>query len=313
MGHIRIHNPGFLTSVQDLGRFGFQQFGMPVAGSMDRYSMQLANSLLGNNAGEACLEATFLGPEIEFKSTALIAVCGGEIPLMLNNREAEMNSSLSVTTGDVLSFGVMKSGCRLYIAFSGGIDVPVIMGSKSTYLPAKIGGFQGRALQAGDELNIGNFPKDFKIRSLKFDDLLPIKTKQNIRFIVGTEINKFTIEGISTFLNSEYTVSQQYDRMGYRFQGPKIEHKEDADIISSAICNGAIQVPASGEPIIMLADRQTIGGYTKIANVISVDLPLLGQMKAGDKIRFSEVRLNEAQDLLKSQNDKLKNLFSSTV
>ncbi len=308
MGTIRIHNPGLLTTVQDLGRFGYQQFGMPVAGAMDTYSLKLANYLVGNHRGEACLEASIMGPEIEFLADALIAVCGAEAPLLLNDLEIEMNTSLQIQKGDVLRFGMIKKGCRLYISFAGGIDIPILMGSKSTYLRANIGGFHGRALKLGDELSIGDAPRKFVQRSLKPMDLLPIKTHQHIRFIAGSEISRFSFEGIKTFLNSDYTISPKSDRMGYRLSGAKIEHKDGADIISSGISNGAIQVPADGEPIIMLADHQTVGGYTKIANVITVDLPLLGQMKAGDTIHFSEIRLNEAQALLKAESQQLNDL-----
>lgn len=310
MGKIKIHNQGFLTTVQDLGRFGFQQFGMPVAGAMDSHSLKLANYLVGNDIGEACLEVTFLGPEIEFLSDALIAVCGGKTVLKINDSEAEMNTSLSLKKGDVLSFGMMKTGCRLYIAFAGGIDVPVLMGSKSTYLRAKIGGFNGRSLIVGDELKIGDPPKYFQYRTLNSSFLLNFKSQQDIRFIVGSEVSRFTFEGIATFLKSEYTISPKSDRMGYRLSGPKIENKENADIISSGISTGAVQVPGHGEPIIMLSDHQTVGGYTKIANVISLDLPLLGQMKAGDSIRFSEVRLPEAQKLLIEHQQKMNALIA---
>lgn len=309
MGLIRIHNQGFLTTVQDLGRYGFQQFGMPVAGAMDSHSLQLANFLVGNDIGEACLEATFLGPEIEFLSNALIAVCGGDTTMKLNDAEVEMNTSIRIEKGDALSFGMMKTGCRLYIAFSGGIDVPIVMGSKSTYLRAKIGGFNGRSLFVGDELKIGNPPNNPQFRSLNSSNLLNIKSKQNIRFIVGSEVSRFTFEGISTFLKSEYTITPKSDRMGYRLSGPKIEHSNGADIISSGISSGAVQVPGHGEPIIMLSDHQTVGGYTKIANIISLDLPLLGQMKAGDSIRFTEVRLPEAQKLLIEHQQKMNALF----
>ena len=309
MGEIKINNPGLLTTVQDLGRYGFQQFGMPVAGAMDTYSLQMANSLVGNKAGEACPEANFLCPEIEFENECLIAVCGGEAPMMINNQSVEMNTGILVKAGDVLSFGMVKNGCRLYIAFAGGIEVPRVMNSKSTYLRAKLGGFKGRSLKAGDVIRIGMPPVNVQMRSIDAEYLLPIATDQKIRFITGTEISRFEFEGMLSFLNSVYTISPKSDRMGYRLSGPKIAHKEGADIISSGICNGAVQVPAHGEPIIMLADHQTVGGYTKIANVISADLPLLGQMKPGDKIRFSEVRLEVAHQLLKEQNQRLKTLF----
>ena len=190
------------------------------------------------------------------------------------------------------------------MALAGGIDVPLVMGSKSTYLRGKLGGYCGRALQQGDVIETGSSDK-FQQRQINPDSFILPKETNKIRVIAAIESKSFTFNGIEKFLNEEYTVSSQSDRMGYRLNGPRIEHHEGADILSAGIANGTIQVPAHGEPIIMLADRQTVGGYTKIANVISTDLPLLGQLKAGDKIRFVEVRLDEAHRLMWEQKKNL--------
>jgi len=215
---------------------------------------------------------------------------------------------VQVKPGDVLSFEVITNGCRLYIAFRGGIEVPGVMGSKSTYLRGELGGFKGRALQAGDELNIADATSKTEIKSIPEEYIFNIGNEQSIRIIAGTEVSQFTSTGLSTFVNSLYTISSQSDRMGYRLSGPKIGHKAGADILSSGISDGAIQVPGHGEPIIMLADHQTVGGYAKIANVISVDLPVLGQMKPGDRLGFTEVRLDEAHRLLFEQQKKLNSM-----
>lgn len=308
MGSIKILNPGLLSSIQDSGRFGYQQYGMPVAGAMDLDSLQFANWCVGNDLKEACIEATLLGPIIEFQIDTYIAICGADIPILINNFEVEQNCNLKVKEGDVLSFGPIQSGCRIYIAFAGGLSVPELMQSKSTYLRGKFGGFEGRALAVGDGIRVDkvNF---LPIKSIPQDLVAEYKSETQIRVTTGADITRFTQEGIMDFLCSEYTISPQSDRMGYRLAGKKITHVGGADIISSGIGTGTIQVPGHGEPIIMMSDHQTVGGYTKIANVISVDLPLLGQMKPGDKIRFKEVSLDLAQNLLIERRNKLSGLF----
>lgn len=297
MGKIKIINPGLLSSIQDAGRYGYQQYGMPVAGAMDTDSLQLANWCLGNHPNEACIESTILGASIEFLFDTYIAICGAEVQARINDEFVEMNRSLQIKAGDKLEMGIAQSGCRIYLAIAGGFNIPDLMNSKSTYLRGKFGGYKGKALAAGDELEI-NETNQTVSRTLP-EELIPNYTNlTEIRVTAGAEVKRFTQAGIKTFLCSTYTVSPQSDRMGYRLSGEKIEHASGADIISSGIGTGAIQVPGHGEPIIMMADHQTVGGYTKIANVIAADLPLLGQMKPGDKIKFKEVSLEKAQDIL---------------
>ena len=292
MAKIKIHKPGLLTTIQDLGRFGFQQYGMPVSGAMDTYSLKLANVLVGNKSGEACLEATAIGPQIEFSSETFIAICGADMQAEINGNEVEMYKTISVKSGDKLSFKGLKRGFRTYISFVGGLDVPIVMNSKSTYLRGKIGGFKGRPLKIGDELEIGSLSSNIDIKEATKDQIPIYKDHLTARIIAGPESDYFTVKGLANFLHSEFRLTDQCDRMGYRLSGEKIEHKLSADIISSGIAFGTIQVPAHGEPIIMMADRQTTGGYTRIANVVSADLPYLAQLQPGDTIRFQEAKLD---------------------
>jgi len=311
---IFIRNSGLLTTVQDLGRYKYQAFGVSVSGAMDQRSLRLANLLVGNDVDEAGLEVTMLGPTIEFMEDNVIAITGGDLMPQLNNVGISMNTALVCHKGDVLSFKGIKSGSRAYIAFAGGLSVPNVMGSKSTYTKASIGGFKGRKLEKGDEIGFEN-PKasihNLSKRTLNINN--QFSNDINLRVIMGPQEDYFTEEGLNTFLNSTYIVSNEFDRMGCRLEGEKIQHKKDGNIISDGIAFGAIQVPSHGTPIIMLADRQTVGGYTKIANIISVDLPKLAQAKPGDKISFLNVSVEEAQNLyIKELKDleKLKEEFS---
>jgi len=309
MATVIVHTAGLLTTVQDRGRYGYQRFGMPVSGAMDVFSLELANLLLGNDRGDACLEATISGPEVEFTVATWIAITGADMDPQINGQGIPMNTAIDVRPGDRLGFRGLRSGCRAYIAFSGGIAVPPVMGSRSTYLRAGIGGFQGRALMPGDELPLGELeslsPSDLLIRGatqrkprLKKipEGLIPeYKHEQTIRIISGPEAHYFEIAGLRSFLSTEYTVTAQSDRMGYRLSGEPIKHREGmTNIISAGISLGTVQVPGDGQPIILMADRQTSGGYARIACVITVDLTLLAQMRPGDIISFGETTLDLA-------------------
>ena len=298
MATVIVHTAGLLTTVQDRGRYGYQRFGMPVSGAMDVFSFELANLLVGNDPGDACLEATISGPELEFTGATWIAITGADMDPRLNGQGIPMNTTIDVRPGDRLGFRGLRSGCRAYIAFAGGIAVPPVMGSRSTYLRTGIGGFQGRALMPGDELPLGE-PKG-KPRLKKIPEgLIPdYKHEQTIRIISGPEAHYFEIVGLRSFLSTEYTVTAQSDRMGYRLSGEPIQHKEGmTNIISAGISLGTVQVPGDGQPIILMADRQTSGGYARIANVITVDLTLLAQLRPGDIVRFSETTLDSARQL----------------
>ncbi|MBA4322887.1 MAG: hypothetical protein C0408_08740 [Odoribacter sp.] len=298
MPSIIIQSAGLLTTVQDLGRYGYQRYGMPVAGAMDTFSLQLANLLVGNRPGDACLETTLTGPEILFSSSGAIAISGGDMSQCLNGKSISLNRTIEINSGDILSFAGLKKGCRSYIAFAGGINVPPVMGSCSTYLRGKIGGFGGRALKAGDEIALGEVSGKITIMEIPKEIIPPYYASQIIQIIPGPEVKRFELEGISHFLTSEYHVTDQSDRMGYRLSGNPIRQQPPiADIISAGISFGTIQIPGNGQPIILMADRQTTGGYTRIANVVSTDLTLVAQLKPGDHIRFREISLEKAQEL----------------
>ena len=297
---IRIIQPGALTTVQDLGRFGYQQYGVPVAGAMDPRSLKLANFLLGNAPGEAALEITLLGPELVFDEANYIALTGGDLGAVLDGKPLPRYQAVRVEAGQTLRFTGLKSGCRAYLAFAGGLDISPVMGSRSTYMKAGIGGYQGRKLEDGDGLKFRDPQPDlpFPERRSIGTDFIPQK-QYELHVIPGPQDDHFTEEGLKTFFREVYTVSAESDRMGCRLEGPAIEHRNGADIISDGITFGAVQVPSSGKPIIMAADRQTTGGYAKIATVISADFRFLGQLRAGDKVHFVPVTVEEAQTLMR--------------
>jgi len=304
---IQVITPGALTTVQDLGRSGYQAFGVSVSGVMDPRAMRLANILCDNPEEEAVLECTLLGPALKFTADNVIALTGGDLGATLDGQPLAPYSAYAVKSGQTLRFTAPKTGCRAYLAFHGGLDIPLVMGSRSTYLKAKLGGFSGRKLEKGDELGFrapaATIP-NLDVR--RFTPEFVPREVYTLRVVLGPQDDAFSEEGLQTFLNETYTVTPEFDRMGYRLNGAAIAHKNGADIISDGIAFGAIQVPASGTPIIMLADRQTTGGYTKIANVISADFRLLSQLKANDKVRFAKVSVAAAQDAKRAERDALR-------
>lgn len=306
---ITVLNPGLLTTVQDLGRIGYQQFGVSVSGAMDPRSTAIANLLVGNPDGEAVLECTMMGPHLQFNKDNCIAITGGDLGATLDGQPVETYRAVKVAAGQVLKFTMPKKGCRAFIAFAGGLDIPEVMGSRSTYMKAKIGGLNGRKLEKGDEIGF-RAPKT-ELKNMNFrsmaSEFVP-RPEYTIRVVLGPQDDYFTEAGIQTFLSQVYTVTPEFDRMGCRLEGEVIAHKDGGDIISDGIAFGAIQVPSAGKPIIMLGDRQTTGGYTKIANVISVDFRILAQLKAGDKVRFEKVSIKAAQDALLTQRAALQTI-----
>jgi biotin-dependent carboxylase-like uncharacterized protein len=274
---------------------------------MDYHSYRMANLLVGNHPGAACLEATMTGPEIHFNVPCTIAITGADMDPLLNGQPVRLWESIGISEDDRLSFAGLKSGCRTYIAVSGGIDVPVVLGSRSTCLPARTGGMEGRALRQGDELPLGK-GKAFRNhpRFINEEDRLPLLTNPTVRIIPGPEVRLFGFEGIRNLLTTVYTVSQHSNRMGLRLTGPAIPVKNGtADIISAGISPGTIQVSGDGQPIVLMADRQTTGGYPRIAHVVSVDLPWVAQVKPGDTIRFREISLEKAQALIREQEERM--------
>ncbi|NBI68167.1 biotin-dependent carboxyltransferase [Pseudoflavonifractor sp. 60] len=306
MGFIT-ENPGVLTTIQDEGRYGYEQFGMSPAGPMDLRAFRTANLLVDNDPGESALEATALGPALRFDQDNVAAVTGADMAPTLNGRPCPMYQAVAVKAGDVLRLGAAKSGLRSYIAFAGGLDVPQVMGSRATALQNQVGGYQGRRLAKGDAVGF-RAPNP----GLALPRVAPVPPPEGkeavIRVILGPQDDMFTQEGLNTFLSQPYTVSKDFDRMGCRLEGAVIAHSGDGNIISDGMVTGAIQVPTSGQPIIMLAERQTVGGYTKIATVISADLPRVGQRKTGDVIRFQAVTVEEAHQLWRAFHQELEEL-----
>jgi antagonist of KipI len=299
--------PGLQTTVQDLGRYGFREYGVSPSGAMDDYSLQMGNLLVGNELGEAALEAPFIGPVLLALHDVSIAICGGNQSPKINGREIPLWKSLVIKKGQILSFGELKDGARTYISVAGGIDVPFILNSKSTFLTGRFGGFEGRALKEGDTLY--GSPFIGRIRQLHANLIPRYMNPLTVRVIAGPHIDRFSLLGFKTFLTEEYIISPKSNRMGYQLTGPKIEHSGTADIISDTIPLGGIQVPASGQPIILMAEHQTTGGYSRIGSVISTDIPLLAQAQPGTKVRFKEISLQIAQNLLNDSKRRLKSLY----
>lgn len=300
---LHLIEPGLLTTVQDRGRYGYQRYGVPVSGAMDEFALRMANVLVGNDQGAAALEITVQGPTIEFLAPTWIAITGADLSATLDERTVSLWESVQVHAGSVLAFGDPRDGMRAYLAVRGGIDVPIVMGSRSTYLKGRFGGLQGRALRKGDRLSTLPLDRsDFVPKRLPKNYTAPLYGgSHRLRVITGPQQDAFDRGALSAFLGSRYKVSSQSDRMGYALDGPKIEHRDGADIISDGNPPGAIQVPGDGVPRILLADRGTTGGYTKIATVITSDLSKLAQALPAHAIAFRQVSLQEAQDALRER------------
>jgi antagonist of KipI len=289
--------PGAYTTVQDNGRYGYQQVGIPVSGALDSFAFGVANILVENPVNCAVLEITIMGCRFEVLSEADIAITGAEMGMTLNDRPVEGWRSFRVKSGDILDIKVVKSGCRAYLAVNGGIDVPKVMGSRSTYVGGNIGGYLGGPLKQGDIIKRGKGLLLNQARQLS-PAVIPQYSSIIVIHAVAGPQDDFFDEGLKTLFNSEYMVSPKADRMGYRLQGPVINHREGVpkSIISEPSVPGGIQVPADGQPIILLVE-QTVGGYTKIATVISTDLCNIAQATPGDTICFEQVTLEKAHAL----------------
>lgn len=296
--------PGLFTTVQDRGRHGFQRFGVPVSGAMDQFALRAANLLAGNGENAAALEMTVIGPTLEFKGDAVVAVTGADLSAMLDGSPMPRWEAVSVAAGSRVSFHGMKDGIRGYLAISGGIDVPEVMGSRSTYVKGGFGGLNGAALSAGDVLD--TLAEANPARAMSPDFHAPVYgTEHELRVILGPQDHGFDDEVISTLLASTFTVSLDSDRMGYRLEGPQIAHKGSPDIISEGNPPGAVQVSGDGVPTVLMADRGTTGGYTKLATVISADLGRLAQAVPGESVRFTAVGHDEAVAALEEQEASL--------
>ncbi|QHV46077.1 biotin-dependent carboxyltransferase [Bacillus cereus] len=308
---VEVLHAGMFTTVQDLGRSYYQQFGVPVGGAMDKNALRLINMLVGNEENEAGLEMTILGPKFLIKKTTLLAIGGVDMEPLLNGERIPLWRPILAEEGSMLCFGKVKSGCRAYVTFAGGIHIEGTMGSKSTYIRAAIGGIEGRMMKKGDCFQIGTYSemanrfiqdlqKDERIKTkwVISNSVLPkYKKHPKLRVIADFEYDQFTEESRKAFFTKEYKVSNYADRMGYRVEGEVLNRIEEKEILSSPVTFGTIQVPNGGQPIILMADRQTTGGYPRMGNIISVDLPLLAQLKPGDYVSFEKITLEEAEQL----------------
>jgi biotin-dependent carboxylase-like uncharacterized protein len=304
---IEVIDGGLLTTVQDLGRYGYQRYGVPTSGALDLFSLRAANRLVGNPDDAAGLEMTLVGPRLRFLVPATIALAGANLEARLDGHPATRWQSVLVEAGATLSFIGPQDGIRAYLAVAGGIDVPVVLGSRSTYTRSKLGGVEGRPLRAGDVLQVCGERPVLLGGALRLpeDDRPAYGHSHVLRVVLGPQDDRFTARGIGTFLTSIYTVAPQSDRMGYRMTGPVIEHLRGPDIVSDGTPFGAVQVAGDGVPIVLLADRGTAGGYTKIATVIGPDLPRIAQAAPEDEVTFTRVDLETAYAAVREQEERL--------
>ncbi|WP_121640135.1 biotin-dependent carboxyltransferase family protein [Virgibacillus sp. Bac330] len=311
MNSVRVLQAGLYTTVQDLGRFGYQKYGVIVSGPMDAYSLRIANLLVGNEEKEAVIEMALAGATLQFNESHVIAITGGDLTPKLDGKPVPMWRPILVKKGSVLQFRFAIKGCYAYVSFAGGIHVPKIMDSKSTYVRAGIGGYGGRTLQKGDTFACGDRSliaealvhqleraPDHLSWSVNPSPLITFHNHSFIRIMKGNEFEQFDKRSKYAFFHENYTITTQSDRMGYRLTGHLLSLTEKFDMLSEAVTFGTIQVPPNGQPIILMADSQTTGGYPKIAQVISADLATLAQTRPNTSVRFQEVRLVEAEAIL---------------
>jgi len=295
---LRVIRPGMLTTVQDLGRWGRQASGVPVAGPMDWYSHRLANRLLGNDERAAAIEITLIGPELEADSDLTCVVTGADFHLTVNGAAVETGTPFLVPARGRLRFGSRRKGARATLAVRGGFDTPELFGSRATSLVSRMGPFGGRQLMAGDVLPIAGA----RAAAAEMGAALPLPGGgARVRVVPGPQDTMFTAQARDLFVRSRYVLTHASNRMGYRLEGPVLAHSGPPEILSDATPIGSLQVPGSGQPILLMADRQTTGGYPKIATVISADLPIAGQLAPGDWIEFVECSRAEAIDVLRQR------------
>ena len=318
---LRIVTGGLQTTVQDLGRIGQQRSGIPVSGAMDRLALRVGNMLVGNDDGDAALEASLIGPAITFEQAALIALTGGDLEATINGTEVPAWHAISVPAGTTLRSAQPRVGCRSYIAVAGGIDVPLVFGSRSTYLRAQFGGFEGRALRSGDVLVSGN-PSQRSARiaaALRESGAAAVTARWSVsgslrprysddpvvRLIPGAHYDLLDDESRDRLGAGTFRISPNSDRMGYRLAGVTLSLREPVELLSEGVAFGTVQLPPGGEPIVLMADHQTTGGYPRLGEVASIDLPLVAQLKPGDRLRFRLVSVDEAHQLYLEQEREL--------
>lgn len=309
---LKIVKPGLATSIQDLGRPGYFHLGIPEGGAMDRFALRAANMLVGNPEDAACLEAVFMGPEIEFTADASVAITGGEMPIMVDGEPQQTWTSFTVKAGQVLSFGFLSKGARIYIAVSGGIATPVDLGSRSTYPIGALGGVEGRAIAAGDDIPVGEAPMVTEGRRVPEDLRRGPGNPAELRVLPGLYWYRLTEKAGESFFNDTWTVAPEADRMGYRFKGgqplefvdreaPFGAGSDPSNIVDGCYSYGSIQVPGGTEPIILHRDAVSGGGYFTLGAVISADMDLIGQLQPNTQVKFVRVDMDEA---LKARADR---------
>jgi antagonist of KipI len=304
-----VDKPGLLTTVQDLGRYRHQKSGIIVSGAMDTLSIKLANLLVGNKMSDAALEVSLIGPTLTFEVDSIISICGADFSPRINKERISMNKPISVRSGDTLEFGQPLLGCRCYIAFKGGIQTEIVLNSRSTCIPAKFGGLDGRALRKGDILPIKPATTAIKFNyklSTYFDSLL--FGHKPIRIVKGIQYDLFNSTSKQLLTSETYTITKDANRMGYRLEGQPLQLIEQQELLTEGVTFGTVQVPANGQPIILMADRQTTGGYPKIGQIAAVDLPRVAQLNAGDTLSFVEISIKEAQQLVVEREKELRAL-----
>jgi antagonist of KipI len=304
MGSLRVIRAGLHTTVQDAGRWGFQSQGVPVAGAMDLFAHRIANAMVGNEPGAATLEVTLTGPELWFEEERVVAVTGAKFDLAVDRSATEANGPFVVPRGSVLRFGERRTGARAYIAIDGGVDVPMVLGSRSTHVPSRTGGVDGRAITAGDVIPLGPSVGRRAAPDARAGRELSTRRDSDrgrLRLLAGPHQERFAAGALDALQSAPYRVLSQSNRMGFRLSGPVLDHRSSPDIISEPAPIGALQVPASRQPILLMADRQTAGGYAKLATVITADLTVAAQLAPGDEVWFSTCTPAEALGALIAQ------------
>jgi biotin-dependent carboxylase-like uncharacterized protein len=305
MKSFRVEAPGLLTSVQDLGRYGFGAIGVSPAGAADPLSLRLGNRLVGNPENAASLEMTLLGGAFVFPQGAIVALVGSDFGASVDGREVANGESCEVRAGQTLRLGASRLGARCYLCVAGGIAVPAFLGSASTHVLSHLGGFDGRPLKKGDLLPIGESAVPFRKRVIASRVREYLASRDVLRVTPGPQAEWFSEQSLRTFYSTAYRISEQANRMGLRLEGAALVAEATRPMITEGVSLGAIQVPASGLPIILFVDQQTTGGYPKIANVISADIHRVGQLRPRDEIRFEQVGFDEARALLLEQEELL--------
>ena len=313
-GALKVLAPGLHTTVQDLGRIGWQAFGVPVSGALDGFALRLGNLLAGNPPGTAALEILYSGPRLEVAAdTVRVAIAGAGAAMLIGagrGRAVAAWQSVTLARGEVVEIIPGPDSVCAYLAVEGGIAVPPMLGSASTYVRAGLGGFAGRALRQGDVVPLAR-DRTRPRPELRLPMPPPAAMDQPIRVILGPQQDCFTEDAVAALLGAEFRVSTSADRMGMRLDGPLLRHRGGWDIVSDAVATGAIQVPGSGQPILLLADHQTTGGYPKIATVVSADLPVVGRRRPGDRLRFAAVDVAAAERLARDAEREIAALIAS--